>query len=139
MPRPPDLARGATCCVFALTVALSNADASDTGKWFESLKVPGTSLGCCSIADCHRTDARIDARGQWWVRLRAESWQTPRWRIVPSDRILAEPRSLDGEAYVCQTQGRPERRILGSINGETYIAPAVDPTIRCFVPPDFGS
>jgi hypothetical protein len=110
------------------------AAAATRAEWFESLKVPGSSSGCCSVADCHRTKARVDVDGHWWALLQAEWWPEPRWVAVPPERVLTSPRSIDGEAYVCQTAG--SRRALSPING---IAAPIDPVVRCFVPPDLGS
>jgi hypothetical protein len=125
--------------VMGLALSVVDARASDRAEWFESLKVPGTSTGCCSIADCHRTRARVDVHGRWWALLRAEWWPAPKWVVVPQERVLARPRSIDGDAYVCETGGSPGGTMLGPINGETYEAEPVDPTVRCFVPPDIGS
>ena len=121
-----------------LTVPAIDGQASDRKEWFDSLKVPGTSTGCCSIADCHRTSAQVDAHGQWLAQLRAEWWPAPRWVAVPPERVLTRPRSIDGEAYVCQTPGIPAttRR---TFNDRMYLAVPIDPTVRCFVPPDLGS
>jgi len=139
MSRPQHLRFAAASIGVALSATLSSAGASEWGKWFESLKVPGTATGCCSIADCHRTRARVDARGQWWALLTAEWWPAPKWVAVPPERVLAYPRSIDGEAYVCQTAGSPGGTTLGPINGQAYIAAPIDPSVRCFVPPDLGS
>jgi len=133
------LGRGMASVGLALSVLLSNAGAGDRRQWFESLKVPGTGTGCCSIADCHRTKARLDARGHWWAELRADWWAAAKWVAVPPGRVLTDPRSIDGEAYVCQSAGSPGGTTLGPINGQTYIADPIDPVIRCFVPPDLGS
>lgn len=130
---------GAAAIAFGLTVPAIDAQAIDRKEWFESLKVPGMSTGCCSIADCHRTTARVDAGGQWWVLLRAEWWPAPKWVAVPSERVLTRPPSIDGEAYVCQTVGSPGGTTLGPINGQMYMAAPIDPSVRCFVPPDLGS
>lgn len=33
--------------------------------WFHSLKIPGTSVGCCDEADCRPVDARKMRDGHW--------------------------------------------------------------------------
>lgn len=133
------LAYGAASLGLALSLSPSSACAGDRREWFESLTVPGTSTGCCSIADCHRTEARVDADGHWWARLKEEWWPAPKWVAVPPERVLTRPRSIDGEAYVCETGASPGGMTLGAINGEVYRTAPVDPSVRCFVPPDLGS
>jgi hypothetical protein len=139
MHMPPGWARGAAAIALCLAASSVDAGAIDRKSWFESLTVPGTSTGCCSVADCHRTKARVDPHGHWWALLTAEWWPSPKWVAVPPERVLTRPRSLDGEAYVCQTEGSLGGTTLGPINGETYLAAPVDPSVRCFVPPDLGS
>jgi hypothetical protein len=92
--------------------------AGDRDEWFESLKMPGTNASCCDLADCESTDA--DWRnGEWWAVVDGK------WRPMPQSRVLTNPRSIDGAAYVCT--GSPGWRVGGP----------VEPPIYCFVPPNW--
>ncbi len=83
------------------------AKGEDRHAWFGSLTIPGTSISCCDISDCHR--AKADWRqGQWWATVEGK------WTPIPPNKELAK-RSIDGDAYVCAGPNR---------------------TIYCFVKPD---
>ena len=79
-------------------------------QWFRSLMRPDTKTSCCNLNDCTQTQAewRDD---EWWAVVRGE------WRAIPPEKIVQQPLSIDGEAYVCAGH-----------NG----------TIFCFVPPIHG-
>lgn len=91
------------------TSALAQDIRSD---WFKSLMRPDTGTSCCDVSDCHKTHAEF-RRGQWHAQHQDGSW-TP----VPSDKIVSDPTSLDGDAYLCE-----------SAAGFVY----------CFIPPTPGS
>lgn len=88
--------------------------AQDRGSWFKSLKQPGSGFSCCDISDCRRTDA--EWRGEGWTAISKGAGGA--WVVIPPDKVLDQPKSLDGDAYLCE-----------SPNGRIY----------CFVPPDIGS
>lgn len=85
--------------------------------WYRSLKVPGEKTSCCNMRDGAQIDPDKviqDTFGQWYVDL--GSGYVP----VPPDRVVTEPRSIDGMPYVFKMmQGMPD-----SPDG-----------IRCFIPP----
>lgn len=79
------------------------ADADPTlAPWFRSLLQPGTSISCCSIADCRTTEYRVE--GDHYEALIGEAWFA-----VPSERILQRTDNPTGRAVVCWT---PQRGIL---------------------------
>lgn len=88
----------------------------DRGQWFKSLMQPDNHISCCDVSDCERTQAEY-TDGAWWAIVEKK------WRLMPPEKILTHPTSLDGEAYVCHGHGTP-----------TY-----DAVIYCFVPPTMGS
>ncbi len=98
-----------------LLVGVSPALAGDRGDWFASLKQNGSGISCCDVSDCHATEA--EWRRNHWYAVVSEKW-TP----VPPESVLQTPRSLDGEAYVCNS-------------AETPSSPAF---IYCFIPPLLG-
>lgn len=94
----------------ALVVATA-VKAETKGEWFRSLTVPGTVNGsCCDEADCKPTKAE-HRDGQWWAEV--DGTMQP----VPNERIVRNPVSYDGRAYVC---------VWGGV-------------ILCFIPPGAGS
>lgn len=106
--------------VFALLMAYSLADEAEAvardpsrGAWFQSLRMPTSGKSCCDISDCRQTEARQNVDGSWTAIVNGE------WRPIPADRVLQQPVSIDGEAYVCNA---PD---VGFATGVIY----------CFVPP----
>lgn len=74
---------------------------SPRAKWFESLKQPGTGIGCCSVADC-RTYAQSDVRvGPKGYEIRYEG----RWLPVPNDKILQGKVNPMGRPVACVVAG----------------------------------
>jgi len=93
--------------------------AGERGDWFKSLLQPdGTS--CCDVSDCAKSEAEW-RENHWWAKVHGE------WRQVPPDRILSEPYSIDGGAYVCRA------------DPVTDDSKKLKPMIYCFVPPNMGS
>jgi len=72
-----------------------NADSS-LAPWFESLKQPGTRVGCCSVADCRPVDSRI-------VEDHYEALIAGRWMRVPPGRVLDHVPNPIGRAVACWT------------------------------------
>lgn len=69
--------------------------------WFESLKQPGTSIGCCSESDC-----KILAADQW--RATKVGYQIrvkDLWVDVPADKILEHEPNPTGSVVACYRQG----------------------------------
>lgn len=78
--------------------------------WFTSLKTPNGS-SCCNLTDCKQSEAR---------QLPDQSWEAKigdKWWPIPPEKVLKNPKSIDGEAYLCHSN---------------YLA---SPIIYCFVPP----
>lgn len=108
-----------------LLLASGPAWASPRGDWFSSLKIPATGGSCCDVSDCHQTEAEF--RGtSWWAKVEGE------WTLIPKEKVLVNPKTLDGEAYVCNS---PTRQ--GGGFGSTTSQPSA-PIIYCFVPPTMG-
>ena len=83
---------------FLLMGGIAAADQT-RGEWFRSLMRPDLGTSCCDAADCKRTVA--DWRdGQWFATV--EERMVP----VPPGKVLRNPPSFDGEAYVCVHQGQ---------------------------------
>ena len=78
-----------------------NADPA-LAPWFRSLLQPGTSISCCSVADCRTTEYRVE--GDHYEALIGEAWFA-----VPPDRILQRTDNPTGRAVVCWT---PQRGIV---------------------------
>jgi hypothetical protein len=78
-----------------------NADPA-LAPWFRSLLQPGTSISCCSLADCRPTEYRIKADHY-------EALVGSKWLAVPPDKILQRTDNPTGRAIVCWT---PQRGIM---------------------------
>ena len=78
-----------------------NADPA-LAPWFRSLLQPGTTVSCCSLADCRPTDYRIAADHY-------EALVGGSWVAVPPDKILDRTDNPTGRAVVCWT---PQRGIM---------------------------
>lgn len=81
--------------------------------WFTSLKTPDGG-SCCNLTDCHETEAR---------QMPDQSWEAVvggHWRPIPPEKVLTNPKSIDGAAYLCSSN---------------YFTEMVAPTIYCFIPP----
>jgi len=94
---------------FALALALAALLAAQPGRaappdnadpalapWFQSLKQPGTRVGCCSVADCRPVDSRI-------VGDHYEALIGGHWTSVPPERVLEHEPNPVGRAVVCWT------------------------------------
>ncbi len=92
-----------------LLAAIASADAQPPpdqdptlAPWFRSLLQPGTTVSCCSVADCRAAEYRI-------VRDRYEALIGGKWLAVPSDKVLQRTDNPTGHAIVCWT---PQRGIM---------------------------
>lgn len=104
--------------VYWSTMPANSADAEhmrmyhgnpEYSQWMRSLVRPDTGTSCCNFQDCRPTEA--DFRdGQWWADVLGE------WRPIPPEKVVKDPPSIDGEAWVC----------------------AMNRTIFCFIPPAMG-
>ena len=90
---------------------------SELGKWFQGLRQPGTSVSCCSLADCRMTDHRAGKDGY-------EVLVGDRWVPVPPGSIVRTPNPT-GRAIVCAAVV------------PLYHLPA-NITVLCFVAPEEG-
>jgi hypothetical protein len=86
-------------------------------QWFDELKQPTSGKPCCKMTDCYRTEARQLADRTWTAIV--IDCKGRHWLPIPSDKVVENPRSIDGEAYVCNS--------LCMGYEET--------TISCFIPP----
>lgn len=101
-------------------------------QWFESLKQPGSSAGCCNLTDCRQTEARQLADQSWEAVL--TDYRGRRWVAIPPGKVLKNPKSVDGEAYICNTAGSAGgNQYFGS--GEMADMPPSDGVVLCFIPP----
>jgi hypothetical protein len=78
-----------------------NADPA-LAPWYRSLLQPGTTVSCCSLADCRPTDYRIKADHY-------EALVGGHWLAVPPDKILQRTDNPTGHAIICWT---PQRGIM---------------------------
>ena len=75
--------------------------------WFQSLRQPGTGIGCCSLADCRETDYKVDQQGRYFAYIKADEWDDQGkahevgWTEVPKDKILNNEENPTGRAVVC--------------------------------------
>jgi hypothetical protein len=88
-------------------------------SWYRSLKNPNVKssvvqdLGCCSMRDCHETEATI-RQGKWWARLGKPTieergmlgirvtWELTEWQEVPDYAILKSPNPT-GSPVICHS------------------------------------
>lgn len=99
--------------ILALGMAVSVVWAHDGihDKWYESLKVPGTTGRCCSETDCATTEAEL--RGShWWAIL-----PNGQWIEVPDDVVIRDRGNPVGQPVLC------------AVPDEAGV-----PSVRCFVP-----
>ena len=70
--------------------------------WFESLKEPGTGIGCCSESDCHilAPEELKQTKDGYQVRVRNL------WVAVPPDKILEHQWNPSGGVVACYGPGR---------------------------------
>jgi len=105
-------------------------------QWMRSLKTPyGGS--CCDLNDCRETEAewRQGDDGEWRWYASVDSYRGKIVVAIPADRVLDEPKSFDGEAYVCHTPGSAGGTTYSPYTSGAQEIPASDPHIYCFIPP----
>jgi len=115
----PVVSRLGTIAAVLISVLPAAAEMSRY-EWFKSLMQPGGEIPCCDIADCRRTTARWQGN-RWWADINGK------WTPVPDSKVLVQPKSLDGDAYICVSEPL------------TDDAHPTSTQIYCFVPPNFGS
>ena len=105
-------------------------------QWFRSLKTP-YSGSCCSLNDCQRTEAewKQGEDGAWAWYASVESYRGRITIQIPADRVLDQPKSIDGEAYVCNTPGSEGGTTYSPYTPGATEVPASDPHVYCFIPP----
>lgn len=106
--------------------------------WFKSLKQPGgKDIGCCSLTDCRQTEAKQLPSGNWVAVLK--DYLGSRWVNVPPEKVLKRPLSIDGEAYICNSDGyRGGFNYAGPYGGGgggVYYSAPMKSEILCFIPP----
>lgn len=95
---------------FILALIVTHTASAETrGDWFKSLRVPGTGISCCDVADCKRVEAVYDHG--WFIVVDGKRM------AVPQRAIVRDQTSYDGAAYAC----------------------IVNVNIRCFIPPGGGA
>lgn len=86
-------------------------------KWFESLKQPGTGVGCCSTSDCRPVDADQGGKdGHFEAKIEDH------WVDIPPSKVLLVNNPI-GKSVACYV---PIRN-YGKNGEDTY-------NILCFVP-----
>jgi hypothetical protein len=115
--------RGAALAVLLLLAAIGVAVARPPAyynpalhAWFESLREPGSGIGCCSEADCKilQPDELKQTKTGYQVRVRNL------WVAVPPDKILQHQWNRTGGVVACYGPGR-------TVNNQSDIV------IFCFV------
>jgi hypothetical protein len=126
-------------CLNGTPVAAHDVHRPDLDGWYESLRRPNAApwgvTSCCSIRDCHQTEA--ERRGSdWWARLGLpvyvgrqdvpDHWNLGPWVRVPAEIILKH-NNPTGDAVICH-------QVANGMDGQ------IDPTsvIWCFVLPDLS-
>ena len=110
----------AACMAFCLPLPCRAHDSNhpEFNQWYKQLRNPSIhsevvkDLGCCSVRDCHETEAEIRGN-QWWARvgrLQIENalvgtviWTLTEWRPVPGYAVLrvANP---TGNPVICHSE-----------------------------------
>jgi hypothetical protein len=86
---------GSSLSAAALAAPPEGSDLS-LAPWYQSLKQPGTRVGCCSVADCRPVDSRI-------VGDHYEAMLDGKWIDVPPARVLEHEPNPTGRAVACWT------------------------------------
>jgi hypothetical protein len=66
-----------------------------TRQWFRDLRSPETSIQCCDVSDCLRTEAHV-SQNRWKARAPDGSWL-----IVPPTRVITDRGNPVGEPILC--------------------------------------
>jgi hypothetical protein len=115
----------------------------DLNSWYEGLHRKGLQHPCCSIRDCHKTDAEMREDGSWWGRLGIPAFTNPRDPEEVPNWILGEWIKIKDEAIVRDDHGKPVPNPEGEavichdltmINDGVYVNPNWT-IVWCFVPP----
>jgi hypothetical protein len=115
----------------------------DLNSWYERLHRSGLRHPCCSLRDCHKTDAEIREDGSWWGRLGIPVYKNPRDPTEVPNWILGEWIKIKDEVIVRDDHGKPVRNPEGEavichdltvVNDGVYVSPNWT-IVWCFVPP----
>ena len=115
----------------------------DLNSWYRGLHRSGLQLPCCSLKDCHKTEAELREDGSWWGRLGTPVYRNPRDPTEVPSWILGEWIKINDEAIVRDGHGKPVPNPEGEavichdltrINGGISLSPRWT-TVWCFVPP----
>ncbi len=72
-------------------------DADPTlAPWFNNLRLPGSAVPCCSMADCRTVPSRL-------IDGHYEAFVEGKWIVVPDDKVLTRSDNPTGHAVVCWT------------------------------------
>lgn len=102
-------------------------------QWYKTLRVPGTTVGCCDDSDCRVVQSRFDGTF-WWAFI--EPGNHPgapaggAWIVVPQDRILKDKTHPAGSAVACWL----------SMGGDMVMTEPLplELGLLCFIPPGIG-
>lgn len=105
--------------VMLVAPALAHPPSDPDFQWYQSLKQPGTGLGCCSQTDCHPVQYRMAGKHYeaFISRDAFGAFATDTWMLVPDGVVLIRDNPT-GEAVACYSV----------VHG-----PSVSPII-CFIP-----
>jgi hypothetical protein len=80
---------------------------SDLNSWYEGLHRNGLRHPCCSVKDCHKTDAEVREDGSWWGRLGIPVYKNPLDPTEAPNLILGEWIKIKDEVIVRDGRGKP--------------------------------
>ncbi len=98
--------------VFTLFATLAQAQPPEhadpaLAPWFQSLRAPGSGIGCCSQSDCRPVETRFTKEGHWEVlvdtQFNVEGMPpvVPHWLEVPPSHVLLRHDNPVGRAVAC--------------------------------------
>lgn len=94
--------------VLTSSVALARPPPGATGQfasWYHSLTIPGTSLSCCSNADCRPVGFRTrDGHYEAFIDKQHFTDGPDEWVRVPESKIIRDKPNPTGIAQACWTR-----------------------------------
>jgi hypothetical protein len=115
----------------------------DLSSWYLNLHRRGLQHPCCSLKDCHKTDAEMREDGTWWGRLGTQVYKNPRDPTGTPNWTLGDWIKIKDEAIVRDDHGKPVRNPEGEAvichdltvtNDGVHVSPNWT-VVWCFVPP----
>lgn len=106
-----DVILGLLCAAaFAASAAWGHPPPGEPGPfsaWFQSLRVPNGSVGCCSVADCRHVEYRVSGdHYEAFVDGATFPGAGTGWIAIPNGVVLHRPNPT-GEAVLCWWGGEP--------------------------------